>query len=100
MTKLTELTRLVSLVREKISALPEYDWRDDAAVRAHRDAEDALCDELAASEGARFRKGYDGAAVRMAGVNASSTSGKIGALQNWRRGAEKRIAALQEVRHG
>ncbi|MCW5711291.1 hypothetical protein [Shinella sp.] len=100
MTKLTELTRLASLIGEKISALPKCDWRDEAAARAYRAAEDALLEELEASEGLRFRKGYDGAAIRIAGISASSTSGKIGALQNWRRGAEKRIAALQAVRRG
>ena len=95
MATITELQRLIRLVDEKVAALPEHNWRDDASTRAYRGALAAIFRELEANEGAKTSDGSNGAVLRLGGIRATSTSGELGALQNWKRGAEKRIAQLQ-----
>lgn len=85
------LARLCRLIAEKCDGLPPYDYREDAAVRLHRDAVTALASELATAEGAAIRESGSAMSVRLAGIRATSTMGLLGALSNWRAAAQKRI---------
>lgn len=57
----------------------------------HRHEMDKLAVLLRSTLGARIDDRWDRAAVRIAGVRSSSTSGLAGALGNWIRAAEKRL---------
>lgn len=91
------LERLVALVEEKLLAAhlatgdyshADYDgWRKRSSA-----AEAELIAFFTDEEGARFNSSAE-RSVRMAGIQASSTTGTIGALQNWRTAARKKLAA-------
>lgn len=86
------LARLCHLIAEKRDAIPHYDHRNDASRKIHDDAVDALVDELSKTEGAVFKQSSEGAFIKLAGIRATSTSGILGALANWRVAAQKKIA--------
>lgn len=56
----------------------------------HRAAMETLADQLRGDVGARITHRWDGAAVTLAGIRSTSTSGLAGALQNWLRAARRK----------
>lgn len=90
------LARLCHLIAEKRDAIPHYDYRNDASRKIHDDAVQALADELSKAEGAVIKKTPQGSSIRLSGIRATSTSGILGALANWRVAAQKKIAANGE----
>ncbi len=89
--QLDKLVRLYALIGEKLDSVPPYNYRDDAAVRRHREAVDALARNLTETEGAIIRDGGGATSVRIAGIRATSTMGLLAALGNWRTACEKKI---------
>lgn len=91
------LARLCRLIAEKRDAIPHYDYRNDASAKAHKDAVQALVDELSATEGAVIKNSPQDSWIKLSGIRATSTSGVLGALANWRAAAQKKIAANAET---
>lgn len=94
------LARLCHLIAEKRDAIPHYDYRNDASAKAHKDAVQALVDELSATEGAVIKNSPQGSMIKLSGIRSTSTSGVLGALSNWRAAAQKTIAADVAPFHG
>lgn len=93
------LLALAKLVGEKIelnrAETAEFDHKDYDGWRQRSDAADARMLAFFTDEhGARFteRPPHDHR-VQMAGIRSTSTGGWTGALQNWKRAAEAKIAA-------
>lgn len=88
----TTLARLCKLIRERLDAVPAYDYRDREAAIAHDVALKQLFSDLETAEDAKTGSDWRGAHIRLAGIRSSSTGGIHGALCNWITAARKRIA--------
>lgn len=92
------LTEIVPILAKKLEAWSaeagSFDYRDYKAWSARRHAaDDRILEFFSTRYYARFTgKGSDHA-VTMAGIRSTSTSGWNGALQNWKRAAENKLAA-------
>lgn len=92
---LGKLHRLLDLVGAKINALPAIDTGVLDSYNRHRQASERALNELAASEGARWRSQGDGTTLRLAGVVSTSTMGPAMVMQNWLIAANRRITKLE-----
>ncbi len=99
MTLWTEnLVRLVAIVGEKLDvhheARGEFDQANYSAYfERSRIADDEIKAFFSQEADASFtQRGAHEHVVRMAGIRSTSTSGWTGALQNWKRSAEAKIA--------
>lgn len=92
------LLRPIALVEEKLAEAKaeedEFDDKDYSGWFArHRAATDKLVAFFREEENGRFtQQGAHGHTVQMAGIKSTSTSGWYGALQNWKRAAETKVA--------
>lgn len=87
-----ELERLVGVIDAKIEAIGDLRVGDDnERWQARRERIAAAFADLERDEGAKIRDRWDGSRLRLAGITATSTSGPIGAMRNWRVAALKRI---------
>ncbi|ABS69736.1 hypothetical protein Xaut_4515 [Xanthobacter versatilis] len=90
-----KLHRLVDLVGAKLNALPAIKVGVLDSYQRHRQASETALNELAASEGARWRSQGNGTTLRLAGVVSGSTMGSAMAMQNWLIAANLRITKLE-----
>ncbi|MBK4215804.1 hypothetical protein JJJ17_07700 [Paracoccus caeni] len=82
-------------LRQRISALPQVEYmRGDFLEqhKAHREAARALGQYLTETYGAKVSERHDANRITMHRITSTSTSGLIGAFQNWIAAAEKRHA--------
>lgn len=85
------LRRLIDLIDRRLNAIPDTDWRDDAAWRAARNAETQILIDLRDTEGATFRDDGLGATLKLAGIRTTCTAGAAGVLRNWQSAASRKI---------
>jgi hypothetical protein len=71
------------------------DW---SAYIARRDEVETQVAEALEQQGARIKREWNGAQIRMCGLMARSTTGLLGALQNWRSQAEAKLKENRRVR--
>lgn len=91
-----ELERLVALIRQRIADLPKLpDFRDREAWTSRSCAVEQIFIDLAQAEDARVRNDTHSASIRLAKISSSSTTGIVGALQNWIKAAEKKIEQIK-----
>ncbi len=84
----------LAVANDAIGAFPMHGTSEDRArwQTKRREVMTALEHRLADQVLARINQQWSGSRVRIAGISASSTSGFSGALTNWLRAAEKRVA--------
>lgn len=63
----------------------------------YREAVARLARHLEGTLGARITDHHNAARVRLYGIAASSTSGIVGALQNWIAAADRRLAEMERT---
>jgi hypothetical protein len=89
------LAALVTLLDEQIAALPDLGspyapgWLDRRA--AHDRAVDRLCAMLERREAAEYSERGPDSIIVIANLRATATSGREGALRNWRRAARAKL---------
>lgn len=101
------LRRLVSVVADRLAALPDRRaglpagsaW-DRNIFEASQEALRLIFADLAATEGARTGNDWRGVTIRMAGIRATSTGGISGALHNWIMAAQRKIAQAEAGKAG
>ena len=94
--QIRELDRLVALIRQRIADLPKLpDFRDREAWASRSCAVEQIFIDLAQAEDARVRNDTHSASIRLAKISSSSTTGIVGALQNWIKAAEKKIEQIK-----
>lgn len=92
---IANLQRLIARIEAETPAEnpPNGMYLEYEAFRAWQRDIDAFAEKLVAEEGGRLGHATGAAVIRLAGVQASCTSGPKGLLDNWRRAAERKIAA-------
>lgn len=94
--RIKELERLVGLIRQRIADLPKMpDFRDREAWATRSCAVEQIFIDLALTEDARVRNDTHSASIRLANISSSSTTGIVGALNNWTKAAEKKIEQIK-----
>ncbi|CAA0128974.1 Uncharacterised protein [Starkeya nomas] len=88
---IANLRRLVVIVEVILDKLPPIDSSRFASYSEHRKAAEAALDELARTEGARWRETGADVALFLGGFRASSTGGAAGAMRNWITSARAKI---------
>ncbi|CAA0130240.1 Uncharacterised protein [Starkeya nomas] len=88
---IASLRRLVGVVSTALEQLPPIDSERFASYGEHRKAAEAALDELARTEGARWRETGADVALSLGGVRASSTGGVSAAMRNWITSARAKI---------
>ncbi|MCJ8142939.1 hypothetical protein MKI84_08420 [Ancylobacter sp. A5.8] len=89
-----ELRRLVGVVDVILASLPAVDHSRRDSHAEHRKAAVAALDDLARTEGARWRDKGSELSVTLGGIRASSTRGAAAALQNWRTAVAQKIGGV------
>ena len=94
---MADLKSTIEIVRHEVQAADEvcgpFDVDDPGTWHARRrGALGKLSTRLKDTLGARVKDEWNGAAVTIAGIRATSTSGLDGALSNWLAAADKRLA--------
>ncbi|SOC83093.1 hypothetical protein SAMN05421890_1537 [Ensifer adhaerens] len=94
--RIEELERLIKLIRQRITDLPKLpDFRDREAWASRSCAVEQIFIDLAQAEDARVRNDTHSASIRLAKISSSSTTGIVGALQNWIKAAEKKVEQIK-----
>lgn len=98
------LAEIVPILAKKMEAWDtetgEFEPRAHRAWQERRRAaDDRIVEFFTTRYDAAFTRPSSDYAVRMAGIRATSTSGWINVLHNWRRAAEKKLAAGTGVVH-
>lgn len=93
---MTDLSPVIADLRARIGQLPTLTHCGDSAEwierhRQHREAARHLGEYLTATYGARIHERPAANRIRMLGIAASSTSGLIGAFNNWIGAAERQM---------
>ncbi len=86
-----DLQRLIDLIDQRLAAIPQADWRDDAGWRASQAAQRQILEDLKVSEGASYRDDGLGCALKLAGIRTTCTAGASGVLTNWQAAARRRL---------
>lgn len=98
--RIADLKRLIAVIDNELAQAPAFpDWHNgdtfekrDADRRAYHQAMDAIVERIVKDQGARYNPSAHGAStLRIAGIQASCTSGISGLLRNWQAAARRRI---------
>lgn len=95
------LRRLVGVVADHLASLPKVGGAlDSTTFEVRNQALRLIFADLAAAEGARTSNDWQGAAIRMAGIRATSIGGISGALHNWITAAQRKISEAEAGKAG
>lgn len=93
---MTDLATIIAFTRGALEEASAYAGAYEEAPATNfarrRKAADHLAAVLTRAHGARISQKHDASRIRMAGLASSCTAGLEGAVQNWIRAAEKRLA--------
>jgi len=94
MTKTLTETRaaVAALLEDAERAAGTYSDDPQGYHARHRFEMERIGRQLKADFGMAINDRWDGASVRLAGIRSSSTTGLSGALRNWLRAADQRLA--------
>lgn len=87
---MTDLLRLIDVVREKLAFVTAPDWTNVEDARAWHAQGDAIAQALRDEHGARIRLDREPATMRLGGVTASATGGWVSLMRNWVRAAQRK----------